>query len=224
MLYTDFCSEFNQSVERGDVNSAQRGLMQELGRILVRSKQDFVDLLKESGYEAEITDSDIDLVNTFVENVDSSPSLMLGASMLIASQNRQASFDGEDEYLNDDLVKDSYNVMVSYFNEEEQSNAVGAIVGGALGLASAGVGLGKGLAESKERKQQVGQRALEQKQASRQQIIGGILQAKQQQAEATKQKQAESAKNKRIAYIIGGSVLVLAVIGVVIYTIKKKKK
>ena len=74
MLYTDFCTEFNRSVDRSDVNLAHRALMQELGRILVRDKQDFVDLLNESGYEAELVDSDIDLVDTFIDNVDRSPS------------------------------------------------------------------------------------------------------------------------------------------------------
>ncbi len=107
MLYTDFCQEFGNAVQKQDVSQAYGSLMRELGRILVRDKQDFVDLLNESGYEAEITDSDIDLVDTFVENVPYSPSLMLGASMLTASHNRKMGFDGEDNYLDDELDKNN---------------------------------------------------------------------------------------------------------------------
>lgn len=165
MLYTDFCTEFNRSVDRGDVNSAHRALMQELGRILVRDKQDFVDLLNESGYEAELVDSDIDLVDTFVDNVDRSPSLMLGASMLTAAHNRKMGFDGDDEYLNDDLVKSGYNVMITYYSEPK-SNAVGAIVAGSLAAVSAGTNLARTQAEKKRERESMGRNIYEQKELS----------------------------------------------------------
>lgn len=225
MLYTDFCTEFNRSVDRGDVNSAHRALMQELGRILVRDKQDFVDLLNESGYEAELVDSDIDLVDTFVDNVDRSPSLMLGASMLTAAHNRKMGFDGDDEYLDDTLVKSGYNVMVSYFGgqnsiDEEHSNVVAAI----LGAAAAGAGLTKTGLERKREKESVGRTAYEQKEASKQQLIAGILDAKKQQQEQLRASQQEDAKNKRLIYIVGGSILAIAIIGIAIYSIKKRKK
>lgn len=221
MLYTDFCTEFNRSVKKQDVSSAHRALMQELGRILVRDKQDFVDLLNESGYEAELIDSDIDLVDTFVENVPYSPSLMLGASMLTAAHNRKMGFDGEDEYLDDSLVKSSYNVMYSYFGEEESSNAIGAAIVGAVG---AGAGLTKEALERKREKESSGRKAYEQKEASKQQMVQGILEAKKQQQDQLRAQQQDEAKNKRLIYIIGGSVLAVAIIGIAIYAIKKRRK
>jgi hypothetical protein len=222
MLYTDFCNEFDKSISRQDVPSAYRALMQELGRILVRDKQDFVDLLNESGYEAEITDSDADLVDIFSENISSSPSLMLGASMLTASHNKKMGFDGEDEYLDDRLVKSSYRVIQSAFSGEleESSNAVGAV----LGATAAGAGLAKSIIDRKTQKEGAGMKAFEQKEATRQQLLSGVLQAKQQQAETAKKQQEEKAKSRRTLYIIGGSVLGLAVIGVIIYAIKKRRK
>jgi len=224
MLYTDFCTEFNKSVNRGDVNAAHVALMQELGRILVRDKQDFVDLLNESGYEAHLTDSDIDLVNTFVRNVDRSPSLMLGASMLTAAHNRKMGFDGEDEYLNDDLVKSSYNVMVSYFGGQAYSNAAGdpitGIANAVTALTEAGTAIGKG----QQQKRYAGQEYAKQKEASKQQLIQGIIDAKKQQAELAKKEQEEKAKTRRTLYIAGGAILAIATIGVVIYVIRKRRR
>jgi hypothetical protein len=221
MLYTDFCTEFNRSVDRGDVNSAHRALMQELGRILVRDKQDFVDLLNESGYEAELIDSDIDLVDTFVDNVDRSPSLMLGASMLTAAHNRKMGFDGDDGYLDDELVKSGYNVMINYYSEPK-SNAVGAIVAGSLGAVAAGTNLARTQAEKKRERESMGRNIYEQKEASKQQIVSGILDAKKQQQDQLRASQQEDAKNKRLIYIIGGSILAIAVVGIAIYSIKKR--
>lgn len=222
MLYTDFCTEFNNSINKGDVNMAHFVLMQELGRSLVRNKKDFVDLLNESGYEAQITDSDTTLIDTFANNVSKSPSLMLGASMLVASQNKTVSFDGEDdEYLDDSLVKSGYRVIQSYFSNENenQSNAVGAIIG-AVG---AGAGLTKSIIDKKREKENYGANIASQKEASKQQIIQGVLQAKQQKAEIAKKSQEEKSKTRKIVYIVGGSVLAIAIIGIVIYSLKKRK-
>lgn len=227
MLYTDFCQEFNQSVSEGDVNTAYRTLMQELGSVLVKQKQDFVDLLNESGFEAEIVDPDIDLINTFADNVSKSPSLMIGASMLIASQNKQSSFEGEDEYLDDDLVKAGYNVMQSYFlgdYTEESSNAVGAIIAGGLAATSAGVNLARTQAEKKRERESVGRKTAEQREATKQQLIQGVLQAKQQQADAAKKQQEEKGKTRRTLLIAGGAIAAILVVGVVIYSLKKGKR
>ena len=46
MILDDFYSNFNHSLENGDLKSANKKLMYELGRIFVRNKNEFVDLLK----------------------------------------------------------------------------------------------------------------------------------------------------------------------------------
>ena len=172
----------------------------------------------------ELIDSDVDLVHTFVENLPYSPSLMLGASMLTAAHNRKMGFDGEDNYLDDSLVKSSYNVMYSYFDaeqDEEHSNVIAAAI---LGAASAGAGLTKAALDRKREKESSGRKAYEQKEASKQQMVQGILDAKKQQQDQLRTQQQDEAKNKRLIYIIGGSVLAVAIIGIAIYAIKKQKK
>jgi hypothetical protein len=121
------------------------------------------------------------------------------------------------------MVKNGYGVMQSYFSgnySEESSNAVGAI----LGLTAAGVGLTKTALENKREKEGVGKKSFEQKEASKQAIVQGILAQQQQKADALKQEQQDKAKTRKLLYIIGGSILAIAVIGVVAYTIKKGKK
>lgn len=226
MLYTDFCQQFDNSIEKGNISEAYYTLMRELGNILVREKQDFVDLLNESGVEAMIIDSNIELVDKFVENLPHNRNLMIGASLLTQMHNRKMGFDGSDT-IDDRMVKNGYGVMQSYFSgnyQEESSNAAGAIVAGALGVASAGANLTKSAIENKREKEGVGRKAFEQKEASKQAIIQGILAQQQQKADALKQEQQDKTKTRKLLYIIGGSILAIAVIGVVAYTIKKGKK
>jgi hypothetical protein len=227
MLYTDFCQEFDNSIEKGNISEAHYTLMRELGNILVREKQDFVDLLNESGVEAMIIDSNTELVDKFVENLPHNRNLMIGASLLAQMHNRKMGFDGSDT-IDDRMVKNGYGVMQSYFSgnyqDETQSNAVGAIVAGALGAASAGAGLTKTALERKREKEGVGRNLATQKEASKQAIVQGILAQQQQKADAMKQEQQDKAKTRKLLYIIGGSILAIAVIGVVAYTIKKGKK
>jgi hypothetical protein len=220
MLYEDFLSEFNGSIENNDLISANNALMKELGNILVRKKQDFVDLLNESGIPASINDSDIDLVNSFINNISFNRNLILGTSLLIQTHNKQIGFDGADE-ISDEGVKNGYQVMKSYFIDEEYSNidTVGAIAQGVGELAKLGT---KGL-EGQQKKKYGSLDLAQKREEAKQQMIQSILAQKQQKLEAAKKASEEKAKNKRLIYIVGGSVLGLVIIGLVIYSIKKKK-
>lgn len=223
MLYTDFCQEFDNSIEKGNISEAHYTLMRELGNILVREKQDFVDLLNESGVEAMIIDSNAELVDKFVENLPHNRNLMIGASLLTQMHNRKMGFDGSDT-IDDRMVKNGYGVMQSYFSgnyQEESSNAIGAAI---IGATAAGAGLTKTALENKREKEGVGRNVATQKEASKQAIIQGILAQQQSKADALKQEQQDKAKTRKLLYIIGGSILAIAVIGVVAYTIKKGKK
>jgi len=226
MLYEDFLSEFNGSIENNDLISANNALMKELGNILIRKKQDFVDLLNESGIPASINDSDISLINSFVNNIAFNRKLMLGASLLIQMHNKQLNFDGIDE-VSDLGVKNGYQVMKSYFIDEEYSNlvdpaTVGAIAQGVGSLADvAKTGIEAG-AKNKYAKKYGSLDLAQKREEAKQQMIQSILAQKQQKLEAAKKESEEKAKNKRLIYIIGGSVLGLAIIGIIIYSIKKK--
>lgn len=134
MTTADFCKDFYASIDAGDINGATHSLMKELGRILVRNRKDFVDLLNDSGVSASLNDTDGQLVNKFVDNVSDNPKLTLGASLLTHMHNKQMGFDGESE-LSDEGVKNGYYAMQSYFSAEGigSSTLGGAASGGAPG-------------------------------------------------------------------------------------------
>lgn len=222
MLYTDFCKQFDNSIEKGNISEAHYVLMRELGNILVHEKQDFVDLLNESGVEAMIIDSNTELVDKFVENLPHNPNLMIGASLLAQMHNRKMGFDGSDT-IDDRMVKNGYGVMQSYFIGEGYSNAVSdaGLIAGAIGATAA---LGSSISQAQQKKKYGSQDIAQQKEASKQAILQGILAQQQQKADAMKKAQEDKAKTRRLVYIIGGSILAIAVIGVVAYTIKRKRK
>lgn len=231
MLYEDFLSDFNISIENNDLISANNALMKELGNILVRKKQDFVDLLNESGVPASINDSDLSLVNSFVENISFNRKLMLGASLLTQMHNKQMGFDGEDE-LSNEGVKNGYQVMRSYFIGEDYSNAIDPVTGAEeLGTAiaqmkgktaQARADIYKTFQEARNKKLYGGQELAGKREEAKQEMIKSILAQKQAKLDATKKAEEEKGKTKRLIYIVGGSVLGLAVLGLVIYSIKKK--
>jgi hypothetical protein len=216
MLYTDFYSEFNQNISSNDLHAANITLMKELGNILVRNKKDFVDLLNESGIDASLNDSNVNLVNLFINNIDTNRKLILGSSMLIAMHNKQMGFDGEDE-LSDQGVKNSYKVIKEYFIDD-YSNVVAAIAGAVGALAN----VGSTAMQGQQKKKYGGLDLVAKKEASKQAMIQSILDQKKLQAETVRKQQEEKAKTQKLVYIIGGSVLAIGILGFVIYMVKKK--
>jgi hypothetical protein len=108
------------------------------------------------------------------------------------------------------------------FDSENYSNAVAAIAG-ALG---AGAKLGSAIVEKKglNQKQQIASTELMGKKAeAKQQLVQSVLAQRQAEQASKLAKQESIAKNKKIALIIGGSLLGLAVVGFIIYKVKKGK-
>ena len=234
MSYTDFYSEFNQNISSNDLHTANITLMKELGNILVRNKKDFVDLLNESGIDASLNDSNVDLVNLFINNIDTNRKLILGSSMLIAMHNKQMGFDGEDE-LSDQGIKNSYKVMKEYFIDDFSnsdgpigaSTVGGAASGGVVGAIAGAIGdiaktTGK-ISEGQQKKKYGGLDLVSKKEASKQAMIQSILDQKKLQADTARKQQEEKNKTKKIVYIIGGSVLAIGILGFVVYMVKRKK-
>ena len=237
MTTADFCKDFNSSIDAGDVNGATYSLMKELGRILVRHKQDFVDLLNESGISASINDNDAVLVNHFVENVSTNPKLVLGASLLTQMHNKQMGFDGTSE-ISDDGVKNGYYAMQSYFDADEYSyvdtggigasTLKGGATGGTAGLVVGAIGdIAKAtskISEGSQKRKYGGIDYLSKKQDAKTAMVQAALAQRQAQIDATNKTQERNAKTKRLTYIIGGSVLGVAIIATVIILLVKKKK
>jgi len=237
MTTADFCKDFNASIDAGDINGATHSLMKELGRILVRNKKDFIDLLNDSGVSANSNDTDAQLVNKFVDNVGSNPKLTLGASLLTQMHNKQMGFDGESE-LSDEGVKNGYYAMQSYFSEDDYSNAddeqigastlKGAASGGTVGVIAGALGdiskLGAKISEGAQKRKYGGLDYLSKKQDAKTAMVQAALAQRQAQIDAANKAQETKAKSRKLTYIIGGSVLGLAIIATVIILVVKKKK
>lgn len=214
MLESDFHSEFQGSIDRGDISSANDTLMRELGRILVRNRTDFVHLLNESGISATADMSDAKLVNLFIDNVGENKSLTLGASLLVNMHNRQMGFDGEDE-VSDLGVKNGFAVMQEYFSN----------VGGAWGEAIGKVAdLGSKGLEGHQKKKYGVQDTLLGKHQAKSEMSKQVVAQRESQIQATREKQAAQSKTNRTILIVGGIVVGLAIVAGVIYQIKKRGK
>jgi hypothetical protein len=218
MLISDFCEELNICINNEDYVSANELLMQETGKQLVNSKKDFVDLLNESSIPASLNDSDIELIEKFVENVPINQKLMLGTSLLVNMKNKQSSFDGSME-LSDDNVKNAYHTMRTYFIDENNSNAIGLA---AVGLASGGVKLADTVSKNKQEKRNLGSNVAAKREESKQAIIQSVIEQKKAKLEQEKQQQDNKLKQQKTIYIIGGSILALTILGIIIYKIKNK--
>jgi hypothetical protein len=122
-MYSNFHSNFNRAIQNNDFEQANDALMAELADILVRDRKDFVDLLNESEIPADITMSDTQLIDLFIDNIENNKTLMLGAALLTQMHNRKMGFDGDEE-IDDDGVKTGYTVLNTYFSDLSNFDSV----------------------------------------------------------------------------------------------------
>jgi hypothetical protein len=217
MLLDDFYSNFNDSLENGDLKSANKKLMYELGRILVQNKNEFVDLLNESEIPATADMNDIRLIDLYVDNISKNKKLMLGTSMLVNVHNQKFSADGDD-YLDDENIKDTFRSLNSYYSDD-YSNSVGAIAGAVGEVAK----LGGKISEGQQKKKYGALDLATKKEDTKQALVQSVLAGQQAVMEATRKRQEQKAKTTRTLLVIGGAIALLGVLGLVIYKIKKGK-
>ena len=236
MLIDDFNTNFGYHIQSSDFRSATNDIMEELGKVVANDRTNFVTLLSDSDIEVSPLDSDARLIELYVNNIGDNKKLALGSSLLVNTNNKVTSFDGEKE-LNDNNVKIGYKLLHNYFNDEYSNSDADANVGGAAGkvgggAASGGVvgaiagavgslaDFGSKIAANKGASKNAVMDMASKKQDAKTQLIQSVLQQKQAQADIQKEK----AKSKKIWLIVGGSVLALAIItGTIIY-IKKRRK
>lgn len=225
---------FQDSLEtytkQNDGLQANRLLMYELGKILVKHKSDFVELLNQSGIYASNEMSDIELINKFVDSINYNRKLLIGTAFVINHHNKSIGFDGREEIC-DDSVKGAYKTMYSYFgaydfmdsNEDSDFyNASGDPVSAVAQGIGQIAGLGTKIADNQGKKKYGALDLATKKQDAKNQIIQGAVLQKQTDAKA---KEEATAKKKKIikivAWSVGGVVAVVGVIALVMY-IKKK--
>lgn len=208
MLYNDFCSEFNVCIEKGDYVEADALISRELGNILASNKRDFVDLLNESGIPASMGNSNIELVNRFVDNIPYNDKLRLGASLLVNSENQEVGFDGK-KSINKDNVRNCYRVMTNKYSNFVDPNLIAGAIQSATQLGDTTI---KGVQQRKGG----GLEVAKQREAQKAEIIKAI-------ADKKKSEQEQKAKTNRMLMIVGGSLLGIIVLTAVIIKARKKK-
>ena len=208
MLYNDFCSEFNVCIEKGDYVEADALISRELGNILASNKRDFVDLLNESGIPASMGNTNIELVNRFVDNIPYNDKLRLGASLLVNSENQEVGFDGK-KSINKDNVRNCYRVMTNKYSNFVDPNLIAGAIQSATQLGDTTI---KGVQQRKGG----GLEVAKQREAQKAEIIKAI-------ADKKKSEQEQKAKTNRMLMIVGGSLLGIIVLTAVIIKARKKK-
>lgn len=219
MVYEDLYSSFIDNYNAGDKQAASIALLRELGNILVKRRDDFVYLLNESEIPATADMTDAQLVDLFIENVGKNQKLTLGSSLLVNMQNANTNFDGE---VDDDAVKAGYSCLMSCFYGDNYSNAgadpITAIASSVGELSK----LGTTIAQGQQKKKYGALDVASQQQQARAAITQQIIAQRQAQIEAAQKEKEAQSKTMRTILIVGGVVVGLAVLGGVIYMIRKK--
>ena len=235
----DWDIRFKELARNGQIIAANEMLMEELGRILVMKKDDFVEMLNEAGIDATTEMPDDELVDLFIENIDSNRDLMLGASVLVNHYNQQVGFDGTGE-LSDDGVKKGYGVLRGYyadpFVDEEYSNIVpilGAIGKGVGNLwknrdrIKAGVQAYQGAGPGGNGGRGPGGPPMSndmRKTEAQEAMLNSIIMQKNAEMKAKQEQIDQQQKTTRTALYIAGGIGVTALIVTVIVLMNKKGK
>jgi cobalamin biosynthesis Mg chelatase CobN len=229
-VYSSFDDNLQDFAERGKMRSAYHVMIAELGKVLASDKKSFVDLLNESGVSATLGDSPRVLANKYVDNICENKKLMLGTSLLLQMKNQTSSADGETK-LSDEGVKTGYFVMRDYlsYNGDQYSNlaadpisAVAQGVGELAKLSSTAVEGGQKLRYAKKygALDKVSELA-NKREETRLALIQAQFKQKEVEAEAQKKKEENSQKTNRTILIVTGVIVVLAIVGAVVYKLKK---
>jgi hypothetical protein len=213
MLLEDFNTEFKKSISNKDVNKSREVIMRELGRILVDDKRDFVNLLNESGVEANINDSTLGLIESYAENIPNNKKLMLGSSLLTQSKNKVVGADGSEE-ISDSGVRAGYEVLKSCFDSESYSNAVDPYTATMEALAK-GSELATVISKGQQQKKYGGQQLAAQQTQAKSDLMQSVLDYKKSKTDSKKGKNT-------IAIVAISGVLVIGII-VAIVAMKRKK-
>jgi hypothetical protein len=232
----DFHSKLAEYIKSKELKNANDLIMREIGKCLVRSKGEFVDLLNYSGINASSAMTDGQLIALYIDNIDGNEKLLIGTAYLVNKSNQVLSFDGEDE-ISDTGVKRTIQILYNYFDDtpefaesdpnedfyatsEDFSNGAG-VVGAIAGAVGAGATLGTKIAEGRQKKKYGALDIAQKKMDAKQALVQSVIQQKQAQTELKKKETEESTKKLKVwGMVIGGIVIV----GILAFVIYKKNK
>lgn len=225
----DFQTKLSEYINQNRLIDSRNLMLQELGRILVKHKSDFVALLNECGISANENMSDEQLVDLYSDNIVNRK-LLLGTSFLIHSHNTTVGIDGEDE-VNNEAVQTSYEILTSSFSgdendlqDEDFANAGGGVVGAIAGAVGEASKFGSNIAQNQRTKKYGAQDLATKRLDAKTQLTQSVIAQKQAQIEANKKAKEQSAKTTRTILIVSGIVVGLGLIATAFYLYKKNKK
>lgn len=192
-----------------------------MGSIVAHDTSSFVSMLDNAGINASEYDAPEELIDKYVEELPDNDQLKVMSAYLIENQ-EASNFSGK---IDNNEVYENYNVIYNYWDydfPEKISNA-----GGVVGSIAEGVGaianVGNTALQGRQKKLYGATDTAIKKQETKAELLKSLI--AQKQAKADKEKAEADAKAKKTKYwIIGGSVVGgLAIIGLVIYLVRKNK-
>lgn len=239
----EFHNELNTYVKAKDLKNANHVVMRELGNALIKGKQDFVDLLVYSGIPANINMTDLQLVDRYIDNIDTNEKLLIGSAFLVNKNNQKVGFDGEQE-ISDNGVKRTILVLNSYFDNtpppetdpnedfyatsttptedyDFYSNMIPGVIGGIL---QQGGGIANKVIEGKQKQKFGATDMVQKKQDAKAQLTSQIMAQRQAEIEAKNKKAESQTKTTKTLLYVGGGIVALALVGVIIYMVNKNKQ
>jgi len=191
--------------------------MKRMGDIVANDTSSFVSMLDNAGISATDYDAPEVLIDKYVDELPNNDQLKVMSAYLIEND-YASSFSGQ---IDNNEVYENYNVIYNYWDwdlEDQKSNIGGAIVQGVGALAN----LGNTALQGRQKKKFGATDTAMKMQETKAELLKSVI--AKNQAKADQQKAIAEAKSKRTKYwIIGGSVIGgLAIIGTVIYFMRKK--
>lgn len=183
-------------------------LMNEMGKVVHDDKDAFIDLLEVSGVPVESTD-DTKLIDVYIENIPENDDLKVCSAYLLTEK-----MFGVDGVTNREVCK-RYDVLNNHW-EGFSNFGWGEVVNKA-------VDVGKNVYESQQKKKTSATDLAQKKAESKTEMIKSLLAQKQAKEEKEKAQTEAKAKTKK-AWIIGGSVVGgLAILGLIVYLVKRNR-
>jgi len=178
-------------------------------------------MLDNAGVNASEYDAPEVLIDKYVDELPDNDQLKVMTAYLLENQ-EASNFSGK---IDNNEVYENYNVIYNYWDwdlSDKVSNAggvVGAVAGGVGALAN----VGNTALQGRQKKKYGATDTAIKKQETKAELLKSVI--AQKQAKTEKDKLDAEAKSKRTKYwIIGGSVIGgLAIIGMVIYFVRKNK-
>ena len=207
-MLTDFHKELSIYLKAKQGSNAHKLILNELGKCLVNEKENFVEILNNAGIPSSNDDSEIVLIEKFVQNAPTNKKLLLGASLLVNHKNKVTNFDGEEE-VSDAGVKNTYKTL--YYN-----------IGGVADLVKGVVDVGGNIYQKESAKKTQFSDALVKQREARQQMLQSALNEKKSQSDTKTQGKNTKRKSKTTLIIVASALVGLTIIGLIIYKVRKK--